>query len=366
MSVTHPNIELDFEVKSQALNKGNLSKRARSKFLSERLSQTLFDYACEVDSPLKRTYGNSVRCCSKVTIENGKTRSEYCKNRCCIVCSRIKCASDINNYKDSYQEKMINPYFLTLTLRNVDGFALRPKIKQMFKTWDKIRDSYRKKYPSRKVIGFLKLECTYNRRADTYHPHFHFLGEDEHFCKYAKDKWFFHYKNECYKTYQKSIKVTLEYNENGDRNFKELQEIFKYVAKVVSGQNKKEEEDDPIVNAKSLDTIYLAMSRIRCLKFYGLKKKKLSVEEEVEQAEQLESDEAPESAQEQEVFVWQSDNWYSTESGEALTDFEVWKKERNFELMIEKGKIYNRTLTRKLRIMKSLRKAEKPFVSKYF
>jgi enamine deaminase RidA (YjgF/YER057c/UK114 family) len=235
---------------------------------------------------------------------------------------------------------MINPYFLTLTLRNVDGFALRPKIKQMFKTWERIRDSYRKKYPSRKVIGFLKLECTYNRRADTYHPHFHFLGEGDHFCNYAKDKWFFHYKKECYKTYQKSIKVTLKYHENGDRNFKELKEIFKYVAKVVSGQNKKEEEDDALINAKSLDTIYCAMSHIRCLRFYGLKKK----QETKEEIEAIESDEAPESAEELEIFVWRTNNWYSTDSGEALTDFVPNEKELNFEKMIEKGKLLRQKL----------------------
>jgi hypothetical protein len=345
MCTTQPIGELDFDLKSQAINKANLTKRARSKFLSEKLCTDLYDYACQVDSPLKRTYANSVRCCSKVCVKNGKTTSEYCKNRCCLVCARIKCAHDINNYKESYEEKMPNPYFLTLTLRNIKGLSLRNKIREMFRTWDKIRDSYRKEFKKEagySIIGFLKLECTYNKIEDSYHPHFHFVGEGDHFSLYARKKWISHYKckktgfKQAFNAYQKVVKLNIEHYE-GVRNYKELQEIFKYVAEIVSGENI---EDDALINAKALDTIYCAMSHIRCLRFYGLKKK----QETKEEIEAIESDEAPESAEELEIFVWRTNNWYSTETGESLTDFVPSEKELNFEKMIEKGKLLRQKL----------------------
>jgi len=341
MCTTQPIGELDFQLKSQATNKENLTKRARAKFLSERLCQNLYDYACQVDSPLKRTYANSLRCCSKIIIKNGKTVSQYCKNRCCLVCSRIKCAYDINNYKDSYEEKMQNPNFLTLTIRNVEGRFLRHTAKEMLKTWDKIRDSYRKEFDPKiyPVIGFLKTECTHNEVENTFHPHFHFTGEGDHFCKYAMTKWLKHSKsngfNKAEHWCQKLKKLEFEYDKDGKRNYKELQETFKYIAKTTSG-----EQSSTSIDIVALDTIFCALSHIRCLRFYGLKKKKATQEE----IEAIECEEAPESVEELEVFVWKTNNWFSTDSGEALTDFVPNEKELNFEKMIEKGKLLRQKL----------------------
>ncbi|KAA0068231.1 replication protein, partial (plasmid) [Rhodanobacter sp. T12-5] len=63
--------------------------------------------------------------------------------------------------------------FLTLTVRNIEGEALKPTISDMMKGWNRLFGYKRVKTAT---LGYFRaLEITKNHEADTYHPHFHVL-----------------------------------------------------------------------------------------------------------------------------------------------------------------------------------------------
>lgn len=344
MSVTEHSVDkLKFTLTSQKFGKEALLKKARKKFFSSGKVKGLHAYACAYGSKLKRAYENSLVCSHHIKIyENGKSETKYCKNRFCNTCSNIKCANDITTHKKQYLEKMNDPYFLTLTVRNVKGERLRSRMRFMFRVFDKIRDSYRKAY-EHKIVGFLKLECTYNGIADTYHPHFHFMG-DFHFCDYAQYKWLCHMKgkkgeeNKAEKWCQDLEKVTVKYDAEGNRTCGELVEIFKYVAKDKSEViDKKGNKKSWVIDFKSLDTIYTAMSGLRCVRFYGMKKEPLTVDE----TKAAEQEEIVKSMAEVKIkaddYVWSRNDWYSVHTGEALTGFELGAEHLGFLKFVERS-----------------------------
>lgn len=345
MCTTQPDVDkLKFRLTSQKLGKEALLKKARKKFFSTEKIKGLHAYACAYGSKLKGAYENSLVCSHHIKIyESGKTETKYCKNRFCNTCSNIKCANDITTHKKQYLEKMTDPYFLTLTVRNVKGYLLRSRMQFMFKVFDKIRDSYRKAYPNQ-IVGFLKLECTYNGIADTYHPHFHFMG-DFHFCDYAQYKWLCHMKgkggeeNKAEKWCQDLEKVTVKYDEEGNRTCGELIEIFKYVAKdkseVINESESKKSGNKKswVIDFKSLDTIYTAMSGLRCVRFYGLKKEPLTADETTAADEsKINIDDVK-----ADDYVWSRNDWYSINTGEGLTGFELSAEELGYEKFVAKS-----------------------------
>ncbi len=63
--------------------------------------------------------------------------------------------------------------FLTLTVRNVAGEELKPKISDMMKGFNRLM---KYKRVDTAVLGYFRaLEITKNHEEDTYHPHFHVL-----------------------------------------------------------------------------------------------------------------------------------------------------------------------------------------------
>lgn len=110
-----------------------------------------------------------------------------CKdNKFCPNCRRYNLASCIHNLKIPISDLLSSgyyPYLVTLTVPNVDGSSLRSTIKKM-------NVSFRKFFQKLSLpIGkgqhgfkhrlsdfdacFKVLEVTYNKKNNTYHPHFH-------------------------------------------------------------------------------------------------------------------------------------------------------------------------------------------------
>ena len=104
-------------------------------------------------------------------------KSNSCKNRFCPMCSWRKAKKDA--LKNSIiMKKLIadNQYaflFLTLTAANVPGEELEKEIKDYvvaFKRLTKLKEFQKIN------IGYIrKLEVTYNKEKNTYHPHYHIL-----------------------------------------------------------------------------------------------------------------------------------------------------------------------------------------------
>ncbi len=104
-------------------------------------------------------------------------QAHFCKVRLCPMCAWRR------SLKIAYHNKLIveeanRQYgcgwiFLTLTVRNIEGEALKPTISDMMKGWNRLFGYKRIKTAT---LGYFRaLEITKNHEADTYHPHFHVL-----------------------------------------------------------------------------------------------------------------------------------------------------------------------------------------------
>lgn len=112
-------------------------------------------------------------------------RGSFCCTRLCPTCAKRKSLRWI--FALSLMIEYVNSMYdyeyllLTLTAPNVKGDDLHDELKKYSKAFDQMLK--RKKYKTI-VKGFIrKLEITYNKKTDTYHPHYHVI--------IAVDKWYF-------------------------------------------------------------------------------------------------------------------------------------------------------------------------------
>jgi len=115
----------------------------------------------------------------RVEPETGRKRLKnagFCRERLCNMCAwrkSLKTFHQVSKVMDEVQRRHENlqPVFLTLTVRNCEGDKLMNTLDMMFYGWGLLR-----KHRKIKRIAhgwFRALEVTYNRKDDTYHPHFH-------------------------------------------------------------------------------------------------------------------------------------------------------------------------------------------------
>lgn len=103
--------------------------------------------------------------------------ANFCKNRFCPMCAKRKSLKDtlaltcMSQYIESVKKRRF--IFLTLTVPNVVADELEEKIKEMNQGFHKL--TRREKFKTA-VQGYVKkLEVTFNKKENTYHPHFHVL-----------------------------------------------------------------------------------------------------------------------------------------------------------------------------------------------
>lgn len=101
----------------------------------------------------------------------------FCNNRFCPICAKRKSLNDtlaIKIMSEYVRQELKRRYILlTLTAPNVTGEELKTEINKYNVAFKKMFE--RKKYKN-VVKGYLrKLEVTYNKKSNTYHPHFHVL-----------------------------------------------------------------------------------------------------------------------------------------------------------------------------------------------
>lgn len=103
------------------------------------------------------------------------SKADFCKDKLCPMCAWRR-SKKIYNQVHSCVDYMKNDYqfiMLTLTVRNVSASSLSDTVTHLHKSFGRML-----KYKAFERIckGYLKcLEITYNRKCDTYHPHFHVL-----------------------------------------------------------------------------------------------------------------------------------------------------------------------------------------------
>lgn len=291
--------------------KGKFQKRAKAKAFTNSLVYQLV----QVDSRLKKSYWNSFHC-SNIQIQKGdEISSNYCNNRWCIVCNRIRTAKMIIGYSEPL-EKLQNPYFVTLTIPNVKGKLLKRSIENMVDSFTRIRKNIKKTH-GLKLTGIRKTECTYNPKRDDYHPHFHLIIEGKQEANKLVDMWL--------QQYPQATKEAQDVKKAKEGTTKE---IFKYFTKLINKD---------VFYAKNMDVIFRAMYRKRVFQPIGIKK---DVSEDIDEIQTQKID-FKEPRSEKWEWVDACYDWVNAD-GETLSDYTPSDKTIKF---IDKLKEHNEPKT---------------------
>ncbi len=307
-----------------------LYKRAKRKNMTNIHLYALINNVKE--SPLHKSYLVSTFCSAHLEEVNGTITTKYCNQRWCNICNSIRSAKLIKWYSPQL-ENMVEPYFLTLTRPNVEAKDLKQEISYYIKTYQKISKSVNKYF--NKIIGIRKLECTYNYKTNTYHPHFHLAVSTKEVAELIQKKWMEYNPTAkskaqdlrpCYNSYKKDKHGNFKLDENGNKIEQSWTiELFKYFTKltVKTGYFYKDEKGNQhqqIANIppRALDVILQAMSGRRVFQTLGTIIKPMD--------ENIKVDESLESGRKDEIrddWYYNTDilDWISASTGEVLTNY---------------------------------------------
>jgi Replication protein len=281
-----------------------LNKRAKAKFSQEPLNLALRKLT---ESKLHKKYVDTFFCGSVIQQKGEKMTSRYCRHRWCKVCNRIRTGKLINGYADTL-ENLNDKQFVTLTIPNVNGDELKSAILQMNKTIRKIQDN-RRKQKKPLIKGIRKLECTYNVQLNNFHPHFHFIIENEKIADQLINEWLKYYPKANIKGQHKATAT-------------ECKELFKYFTKLtsnagkvfVNGTRAKDEWHYP----EAIDVIFTAIIKLRIIQPMGGLK---MVSDEIDEIQSEIIDGETLEIKESELYIWNGENWFSPYTGELLSSF---------------------------------------------
>lgn len=243
-----------------------MEKYTKKKFKNQLLKSLIDSHVTE------KTLERIVNCNSFLIMVADKTmeknklhRSNNCENRFCPICAWKK--SRKNALKISIlmqylkQEKNKEFIFLTLTAPNVKSNELNDEIKHYNKSFQRLMQ---RKEVKAAVKGYIrKLEVTYNKERDDYHPHFHVVLAVNK--SYFTDKNYYISRDRWLELWQKSTKnpaitqLDIRKVKHTD-NKKEVSEVAKYSAK----------DSDYLQEQTVFDTFYKSLSGKRLIVFSGL------------------------------------------------------------------------------------------------
>ena len=284
-----------------------LTRRAKAKFITNGLILPLID----LDSPLQKSYWRTWHCTNVLLQEGQKITSQYCNNRWCIVCNRIRTAKMIEKYYPVIKAEMPNLYFVSLTIVSVPGDKLKDSIEDMIQTFQRIKNKMRMR-DQVNIKGIRKLEVTYNPTRHDFHPHLHFLIEGKTQAEQLRKEWLLRYPTSN-PAGQDVVKA-----DDGS-----IIELLKYTAKLVHKDDYRKLDDGRIevkIQVKALDTIFTALRNKRTYQGFGIR---LKLNEDVSE---LDSEVYEDILSDIDVWTWDQDNsdWIST-YGEILTGCDAHK-----------------------------------------
>lgn len=233
-------------------------RKAVSKSLSLKFATELLHY--NPDSPIAKSYKRTFYCSNTLIQSGKKLYSEYCKNRWCVTCNRIRMAKLIDGYHPELV-KFKDPQFVTLTKKTVFAHELRNSMALMDKTWSQILKSYRN-------VKFLKMKGIKNKELKPaldqvkYHYHFHLIVDGKEAADFITSEWVRRMKGQANERSQKTIPVT--------KTRGALKELFKYVNKLGFTDSKKKGEELDIPNYyRQMDVIFRELRNRRCVQPFG-------------------------------------------------------------------------------------------------
>lgn len=282
------------------ITRDDLRKRARSKYFSSNLATRL---AFVPDSHLTKSYWNTYHCASTIVQEGLTISSKYCNNRWCTTCNRIRTANLVNGYSEPLKE-LTDKHFVTLTVPNVPGDALKATIDDMNACFKAICETYKRRKQRGKqtwqIKGIKKIECTYNPIRKDFHPHFHVIVEGKECAENLVNDWLI-----------RNPKSTLKAQDLRAADDKSVHELFKYFAKLVTKTGK-----EHVTHVKPLDTIFQAMWGLRVFQPIGIKK------DVTEDIEGIQKQNVVDIDYEEDIkfWRWEYSDWVDN-NGEAMTGY---------------------------------------------
>lgn len=119
-------------------------------------------------------------CGTTIALQNGKIKSaNFCRDRLCPMCNYRRAQKMFSQNMAVYQKiKDDHPkyrqLFLTLTVPNVPLWQLKDTLRQMSASWNRLRNH--RAFKREPIVGYCrKLEVTYNKETNTFHPHYHVM-----------------------------------------------------------------------------------------------------------------------------------------------------------------------------------------------
>lgn len=299
----------------------NLQKRARAKYLTGAIVKQLYDngYAGSDSSRqggrgLIWSYYRTWGCSSTIVQEqDGTIKAHYCGYRWCMVCSRIRMAKAIARYLPVLEAWSEDSFLVTLTVSNCKEWQLRETIQEMQTAFTSCKRSIKRTH-NLSFEYVRKLEVTYNKETDTYHPHFHTIVRGEVEAQALRSLWMQRLPEKTHPVAQDVRPM----DKNGTK------EVFKYFCKVL---NKDKKTGKTTIDGGSLNIIMEAVQGMRTFQTGGF-----TLSDYTPLADIIDEDgnldtkavtDAYKRTGESVVWVWNQEyaDWVDNDTGECLTDY---------------------------------------------
>jgi len=284
-----------------------LLRRARAKHLTLPLATML----TELRTPLEKSYRNTIYCASLLEQdETGQIRGKYCGNRWCLVCNRVRLARAINCYHPVVAE-WPDPWFVTPTLPNVAAKDLRSTINAMLRDLAAIGRAI-KRTDQLSFHALRKLECTYNRYHDSFHPHFHLVVQGRPTALALRRRWL-----ACHP------EAVLEAQDMRTCDARSMLELFKYFTKLIM-KRQDDRSARTIAPALALDAIFSAFRQRRVFQPMGFRGGVPGDEDEESAVGISGATTIRHRLAERVRWQWMQDlhDWVDLKSGDMLTGYE--------------------------------------------
>lgn len=281
-----------------------LRNRARSKYLTEAIVGGLTG----LESPLRYSYASTMRCATTLAQNGAEITGKYCRQRWCLVCSRIRTAKLIGAYLPE-MARWADPYFVTLTIPNVQGPQLHNAVRAMLATMPRLARAIRRT-DGLELRAIRKLEVTWSHARRDYHPHLHLIVEGRAVADALVRRWLAENPDATHKA--QDVRPC-----TGPGAMKEL---FKYFTKLLAKGMDGERTAPP---PRVLDTMFKAVRGLRTFQPMGFVAPK--VVQADDDAMTLDATTAsPDAKRERVEWEWSGAlaDWVDYSTGELLSGYE--------------------------------------------
>lgn len=295
-----------------------LRKRAGRRAVSHALA---FGLMRSAKGPLMgKAYARTVHQCGQVLDQaDGKLRTYWCGYRWCATCGAIRTARAMHGYGPTVK-LWSDAQLVTLTIPNVSGGVLRQTVRDMHHAFAKATKALRYRFGKDAVQMIRTTEVTYNKDADSMHPHMHLLVHNRPLADALLTLWLRQWPDA--RRAGQDIRPA---------DAKGTLELFKYATKLTT-------TDKKVVPFAALDVIYTALRGLRLWQPVGVTA--LTDETAGDDTAEMDQEQAtPAISRPTETVLWHwqqgATDWVDYATGECLTGYVPDKKRAAFIATLE-------------------------------